>query len=166
MDEALLIARLIFGLGIAAHGAQKLFGWFGGHGIAGTGGFMESMGYKPGKLFALGAGLGEFGGGVLLALGLLGPIGPALMVIVMLVAIFTVHVSKGFFAPAGVEMPLLYIGSALALAFAGFGAFSLDAAFGLSVLPGARMTWTVFAAAVVLAILNLLARRRAPQPAP
>ncbi|HEY8370791.1 MAG TPA: DoxX family membrane protein, partial [Thermodesulfobacteriota bacterium] len=63
MDAALLIARLILGLGLAAHGAQKLFGWFGGYGIKGTGGFMETLGFRPGALFAVAAGLGEVGGG-------------------------------------------------------------------------------------------------------
>ena len=64
MDIALLIVRLVIGLGIFAHGAQKLFGWFGGYGLAGTGGFFEGLGFKPGKLFAAGAGLGEVGSGL------------------------------------------------------------------------------------------------------
>ena len=67
MDAGLLIARLIVGLGLAAHGTQKLFGWFGGHGLTGTGGFFESLGFRPGVLFALAAGLGELGGGLLTA---------------------------------------------------------------------------------------------------
>ena len=65
----LLIVRLVVGLGFAAHGAQKLFGWFGGYGLAGTGGFFETVGFKPGKLFAGAAGVGEVLGGLLLALG-------------------------------------------------------------------------------------------------
>src|SRR5665213_371156 len=78
MDIALplLIVRLVIGLGFASHGAQKLFGWFGGYGLAGTGGFFESIGFKPGKLFAGAAGASELIGGLLLALGLGGPIGP------------------------------------------------------------------------------------------
>ena len=59
MDLGLLVARLVLGPLMAAHGAQKLFGWFGGHGLSGTGGFFESLGFRPGRLFALAAGLGE-----------------------------------------------------------------------------------------------------------
>jgi putative oxidoreductase len=57
LDLGLFLIRLVFGLVLAAHGAQKLFGWFGGYGIAGTGGFLESMGFRPGKMFATAAGL-------------------------------------------------------------------------------------------------------------
>ena len=67
MDTALLLIRLTFGLAIAAHGAQKLFSWFGGYGIKGTGGFFEAIGFRPGIPFAIAAGLSEFCGGVLLA---------------------------------------------------------------------------------------------------
>src|SRR5689334_21517873 len=107
MNEVLLIARVILGLSLAAHGAQKLFGWFGGYGVAGTGGFFENLGFRPGSLFAIAAGLGEAGGGILTALGLFGPAGPALIVLVMTVAILTVHARAGFFATAnGLELPL------------------------------------------------------------
>ena len=87
MTTALLIARLLLGGALFAHGAQKLFGWFGGYGVKGTGGFMESLGFRPGPMFAIAAGLGETGGGLLTALGLGGPIGPALIIMVMIVAI-------------------------------------------------------------------------------
>ncbi len=160
MSMALLIIRLIIGLGIAVHGSQKLFGWFGGYGIAGTGGFFEGLGFRPGPLFALAAGLGETAGGVLLVLGLGGPIGPAIVVMVMLVAIFSVHVSKGFLNQnGGWELPVLYLAGALALAFAGPGAYSLDRVFGIAVLSAESQVWYVLAAAAVLAGLNLLARR-------
>lgn len=79
LSAGLLVGRLVVGLGIAAHGAQKLFGWFGGHGLAGTAGYFESLGYRPGRLFALAAGLGELTSGVLFALGMLGPVGPGLL---------------------------------------------------------------------------------------
>src|SRR5437868_10602911 len=91
LDLGLLVVRVIFGLIFAAHGAQKLFGWFGGYGLAGTGGFMETLGFRPGKTFATAAALGEFFGGLLLLLGFLGPVGPALMISVMTVAMITVH---------------------------------------------------------------------------
>jgi putative oxidoreductase len=98
MNTGLLILRLVMGLAMAAHGSQKLFGWFGGGGITGTGAFLESIGFRPGSRFALMAGLSEFFGGFLLALGFMGPVGPALMVSVMLIAIVTVHLGHGFFA--------------------------------------------------------------------
>src|SRR5256885_4447745 len=80
MDAALLIARLIIGLGLAAHGTQKLLGWFGGYGLKGTAGFFESIGFRPGVLFALAAGLGEVAGGLLTAAGVFGPLGPPLII--------------------------------------------------------------------------------------
>src|SRR5437870_9117397 len=128
MNEGLLVARLIFGLVMAAHGAQKLFGWFGGYGIAGTGNFFESIGFRPGRLFAALAGLGEFGGGLLLALGFLGPIGPALILSVMIVAAVTSHLGKGLFAMnGGIEVPLLYAAVSTGLALTGPGRYSVDA---------------------------------------
>jgi putative oxidoreductase len=160
MSIALLIVRLIIGLGIAVHGSQKLFGWFGGYGIAGTGGFFEGLGFRPGPLFALAAGLGETAGGVLLVLGLGGPIGPAIVVMVMLVAIFSVHITKGFLTQnGGWELPALYIAGAAALAFTGPGAYSLDRILGLTILSAESDVWYALAAAVLLAGLNLLARR-------
>lgn len=162
MDTILLVIRLFFGLAFAAHGAQKLFGWFGGHGLEGTGTFFEQLGYRPGRLFATAAGLGEFGGGLLLALGLLGPIGPALMVVVMLVAILSVHIGNGFFTMnEGVEMPLLYTAAAILFAYLGFGAYSLDAAFGLTSLYDPAITTTALLVAVVLALINLAFRHPA-----
>jgi len=162
MDIALLVVRLIVGLAIAAHGAQKLFGWFGGYGLAGTGGFFEGIGWRPGRLFALGAGLGEFGGGALIALGLGGPIGPALVVMVMVAAIFSVHFSKGFWqANGGYELNSMYVALAIALAFTGFGAYSLDRAIGLTGFSE-LYTWVVLAAGAALGLLNLLLRRPAP----
>ena len=158
MSIALLLARLMFGLGLAAHGAQKLFGWFGGYGPKGTGDFFEGMGWRPGVLFAVAAGLGEAGGGLLLALGLLGGIGPGVMIVVLLTAILTVHIGKGFFAPNGWELPSLYIAGALAIDFAGFGAYSLDNAFGLNVFTAESVRWTIIGAAIVLALLNAGAR--------
>src|SRR5207302_6021531 len=125
---ALLIARLLLGGALFAHGAQKLLGWFGGYGIKGTGGFMETLGFRPGSLFAAAAGLGEVGGGLLTALGLGGPIGPALIIMVMLVAILTVHLPNGFWQTAnGYELNTMNIAGALTFAFVGFGPFSLDA---------------------------------------
>jgi putative oxidoreductase len=166
MDAGLLIVRLILGLAISAHGAQKLFGWFGGYGLQGTGGFFESLGFRPGVRFALAAGLSEVGGGVLIAVGLFGPVGPALIILVMLVAIFSVHWRHGFFASSnGIELPLMYVTAALVLAVAGPGAYSLDGLFGLAMLSRPVAAWMAIAVAVVLALANVALRRSAPAPA-
>lgn len=164
MEIAILLARLLLGLALAAHGAQKLFGWFGGYGIKGTGGFFETLGFKPGTLFAAGAGLGEFGGGLLTALGLGGPIGPALIVMVMLVAMFTVHWKNGFFAATnGIELTLMNITGALLLAFVGPGLYSVDAVLGINAAWPDSIRWISLAVAVVLALVNIAIRRPAPE---
>src|SRR5215471_13631833 len=117
MDAGLLIVRVVFGLLFAAHGSQKLFGWFGGYGLSGTGAFFEGLGFRPGRLFAAADGLAEFGGGILLAVGLLAPVASAAIVSVMLVANLTVHWRNGLLALTnGVELPLLYTVAALSLA--------------------------------------------------
>ncbi len=164
MSVAILIARVLLGGVLAAHGAQKLFGWFGGHGPAGTGGFFEGLGFRPGVLFAIAAGLGEFGGGLLTLLGLGGAIGPAVIVMVMLVAIFSVHITKGpFVTSGGWELNTGNIAAALAIGFAGNGVYSLDNAFGLSFVTDQRQIALAFLAAIILAILNLFARRSPAQ---
>jgi putative oxidoreductase len=166
MSIGLLIGRLVFGFGLAAHGSQKLFGWFGGHGLKGTGGFFHSTGFRPGSAFALAAGLGEFVGGMLTAFGLGGPFGPALMIVVMIVAMVSVHLPHGFFVSGnGVEVPLLYGAAAVVFAFAGSGAYSLDALFHLRALWAPTVAWVAVAVAVVLALLSLVLRRREPTKA-
>ncbi len=163
MDAALLFVRLVVGLSLAAHGAQK-FGLLGGYGLAGTGGFLENLGFRPGRVFAFFAGLGEAGGGLLMALGLFGALGPATIVMVMLVAIFSVHLSKGFFITnGGWELNSAYIAGAVAVAYVGNGAYSLDNLLGLAFLDTPQWASIFMAAAIVLTVLNLLVRRPAPQ---
>jgi putative oxidoreductase len=162
MDTGILIARLVLGLAIAAHGAQK-FGLFGGYGLDGTGQFLEQLGFRPGRAFALAAGLGEIGAGLLTALGLFGPVGPALMVQVMAVAMISVHWGHGFFAQQqGVELPLLYLTGGLALTATGAGAYSLDALLGLEGLSNPHIKWIAIGIALAIAALTLAARRSAP----
>ena len=160
MDTGLLVARVVFGLLMAAHGSQKLFGWFGGYGIAGTGGFFESLGFRPGRLFALAAGLAETGGGLLLALGLFEPVAAAIIVAVMVVAAVTVHWQGGLFAMTnGIEVPLLYAAAAAALGLTGPGAYSLDAALGLTPLWTPGVTLTLLALGFAGGLVNVVLRR-------
>src|SRR5438067_2379111 len=133
MSIGILILRLVVGLTLASHGAQKLFGWFGGYGIAGTGGFFEKLGFRPGKLQAVLAGASELGGGLLLALGLATPLAAAVVIAVMLVATISVHWAKGFFVTGGgVEYTLVLGSVAAALALVGPGELSLDRVLGLA----------------------------------
>ena len=160
MDVGLVIARFVLGFLMAAHGAQKLFGWFGGYGIAGTGGFFESLGFRPGRLFATTAGLSEFGGGLLVALGLLGPIGPMLVLAVMIVAAMSVHVQHGLFAMSnGIELPLLYGAGAVALALTGPGAYSLDVVLGLASVWTPALSWSALGIGIGGSVATLAVRR-------
>jgi len=162
MDIGLLVLRLAVGLTMAAHGGQKLFGWFGGYGIAGTGGWLESIGFRPGKVQAVLAGTFEFVGGLLIALGLLTPVGAALVITVMVTAIGSVHLPKGFWVTdGGFEYNLMILASSAALSFTGPGAYSLDAVNGLLFggwLPGV----IAVLAGLVLGGGALAGRRPAP----
>ena len=126
MAYGLLLLRVVAGGTIWAHGAQKLFGWFGGHGVRGTAGFFENVGFRPPLVLAALAGLGE-SGGLLFAAGFLTPLAALGMVIVMLNAIIVVHWSKGFFnGNGGFEFPLSLATIAVAVAATGPGRFSID----------------------------------------
>jgi putative oxidoreductase len=165
LNLGLLLIRVIFGLVMIAHGAQKLFGWFGGYGLAGTGGFFESIGFRPGVMFAAAAALSEFVGGWLFALGLFGPVGPALIIAVMLVASISVHWRNGLFAATnGVEVPLLYATAVLGLALIGFGTFSLDAVLGLATIWTPALIGLALAVGVIGGLANLLLRKRPTTP--
>jgi len=157
----LLVIRTLFGISMAAHASQKLFGWFGGYGLKGTGGFFETLGFRPGVAYAAAAGLSELGGGVLLALGLLTPFGSAAVFSAMIVAIFSVHVKNGFFAMVnGIELPFLYAVAALGLAFAGPGAYSLDNALGLEFMNEPSFVAGILVLSIIGAIVTLASRRQ------
>jgi putative oxidoreductase len=161
MDSGILVLRLVLGLLMAAHGSQKLFGWFGGHGLAAISGMFESLGFRPGRFFAPAAAISEVGSGLLVALGLFGPVGPALMLTVMIVAAVSVHLPNGLFATSnGIEVPLLYGVGAAALALTGPGVFSLDALLGFTPLWTSTLSWAALAAGILGGVANLALRRR------
>ena len=119
--------RVPAGIIFAAHGAQKLFGWFGGYGLEGTGQWMDSIGLAPGYLMALLAGAAEFFGGLALIAGLLVRPAAAALAVAMVVAIFSVHIDKGLFvAKNGYEFALALLAIAVALVFSGAGRGSVD----------------------------------------
>jgi putative oxidoreductase len=121
--------RIPAGIIFAAHGAQKLFGWFGGYGLEGTGQWMDSIGLAPGYLMALLAGGAEFFGGLALIAGLVVRPVAAALAVAMIVAIFTVHADQGLFvAKNGYEFALALLAIAVALLFSGAGRGSLDRA--------------------------------------
>ena len=125
----LVVLRLGIGLIIAAHGAQKLFGWWGGPGMTKWAQSVQRLRIRPARPWAWVAALSEFGGGLLLAIGLLSPLGSLAIIGAMLVAIATVHLRKGFWtSKGGYEFNLSLIAGAAALAFTGPGSYSLDGA--------------------------------------
>ncbi|OEE91161.1 DoxX family protein [Vibrio crassostreae] len=122
-----LVLRVPVGIILAAHGAQKLFGWFGGYGLEGTGQWMASIGLAPGYLMALMAGSAEFFGGLALIFGLLTRPAALVNAFAMLVAIFSVHISHGLFiSNNGYEFALALFAATLALAIQGGGKFAID----------------------------------------
>jgi putative oxidoreductase len=130
MSYGLLLLRVVVGGTMFSHGAQKLFGWFGGHGLRGTAGFFESMGWRMPLAMAFLAGLAETSG-VAFALGLLTPLAALGIAVVMLNAIFVVHWRNGFFnSNGGVEFPLTLATVAVAVAAIGPGRFSIDRLIG------------------------------------
>jgi putative oxidoreductase len=135
-DTAPLIVRLAQGSLMAGHGAQKLFGSFGGPGLEGTSGFMEMLGMRPGRPWAYLAGLSEFGGGVLTALGLFNPLGPLGVIAAMSMATRKAHWGKPIWVTeGGAELPVLNIAISTALMIREPDGYSLDRVLGIR-LPG------------------------------
>ena len=158
----LLILRLVIGLTLASHGAQKLFGWWGGPGLAGWTEIVERLRIRPARPWALIAALSEFGGGLLLALGFLSPFGNIAIAGAMLVAVATVHLSKGFWnAKGGYEFNLAILAAVAALALTGPGALSLDSALNIH-LPEPATLIVLTIALIVGVAVTLGSRRPAP----
>ncbi|WP_406236726.1 DoxX family protein [Nocardia sp. NBC_01009] len=145
-DIGLLLLRVVFGGLLAAHGTQKLFGWFSGYGWSKNAAAFDSMGYNPGKLFGTLAGLSELTGGLLLLLGLLTPLAAAIVLGTMINAINTTW-SGGLMTGKGYETALLFAVVGATIAFTGPGKFSLD-----SGRPWQRQGFVWGAGAVVLAV--------------
>lgn len=164
-DLALLLARSVLGASIAAHGAQKLFGWFEGPGLGGTAQMMQHLGFTPGDRFARLASLTEVGAGALIATGTGGPIGPALLLGVMGTAVGSVHLKNGYWNQnQGFELNTMYGLLALLLAVEDHGRLSVDAATGLRGKMKPIVGWLALAAAGAGAAYVL--SRRAPQGQP
>ena len=162
VDFALLILRVVSGGLLAGHGAQKLFGSFGGYGLQGTAGWLESTGLKPGQFWATMAGGGELKGGLLTALGLGGPLGSILTLSAMAMATVKGHWGKPIWAESGgAELPLTNGAIALTLMMTGPGKYSLDNLLGIRV-PGWLSTLVALGALGTL-VVGIMSQ---PEPAP
>ena len=159
MDLALLVLRVVVGLLFVGHGAQKLFGVFGGGGLEGTAGMFDSIGLRPGWLHARAAGTAEFAGGALLALGLFTPFAAAALIGVMTAAVITVHLPNGIWnSNQGYEFNLVLTAVVFALAGIGAGGWSLDNAFGFD-LHGTLWAIAALAAGVIGGVGAVLSGR-------
>ena len=157
----LLIARVVIGLTLAGHGAQKLFGWFGGSGFSKQLSGMKGQGYKPAWLWAFFVCLGEVGGGLALASGLLTPLGAAGIVGAMVMAIVKVHWKNGFWnGKRGIEFPLALLAVAVQFGIAGPGDYSLDALLKLN-WPNALIFGILAVVAIIVDVVGLLMTRPA-----
>jgi putative oxidoreductase len=163
-DIALLGARLALGGTMIAHGAQKQYGAFGGPGPEQAAKMMHSLGLRPGEAHATMASSAEMTSGGLIALGLGGPIGPAILTSIMLVAIETVHKQKGYWnTGGGYEMNVMILALALLLANNGYGSLSLDQLIGVTRKMHSGFAWLALAGGVAAA-LGLLAQREVGKP--
>lgn len=153
-DLAFLVLRVLVGLVLAAHGSQKLLGWFGGPGLARASGTMEKLGFRPGRFWALLASGSEFGGGLLVAVGLLTPLAAAGLVAAMLVAVTKAHWKAGFWnSKGGFEYPLTLLAVSAVVGLSPAGRYSLDALLARAGL--ALPSVPAFLVAFVLALIVL-----------
>ena len=158
LSLGLLVLRVVVGLTMAGHGAQKIFGWWGGSGMTGWIQAVTRLRIRPAAPWAWLAALSEFGGGLLLALGLLSPLGSLAIAGAMLVAIATVHWANGFWnGKRGYEFNLTLLGAVVALALTGPGTYSLDQALGIH-LPE-PLTLIAGTIALVVGVAGTLASR-------
>ncbi|HSD01689.1 MAG TPA: DoxX family protein [Gaiellales bacterium] len=157
MTLGLLIIHVVAGLTMAAHGGQKLFGWFEGPGRRGTAGMMDKLGYREPAIMASLAGLAEFAGGLGLALGFLTPLAAIAIVVVMLNAAYTVHLKNGFWNTAGgCEYPLVMSAIAVGIAATGPGDASADNALGfMGTLSGDAWAAVVIVVALIASTLTM-----------
>jgi putative oxidoreductase len=160
MSYGLLLLRVVVGATMFSHGAQKLFGWFGGGGPRGTAGFFGQLGYRAPVVMAIFAGLAE-SSGILFALGFLTPLASLAIAVVMLNAIITVHWPKFFNANGGLEFPLALLTTAVAVAAIGPGRFSIDRAIGWDDnISGLWWGVGVLGAALVISFVTVTFGRR------
>jgi putative oxidoreductase len=170
MSLGLLVIRIVVGLLFIGHGTQKLFGWFGGNGREATASFYENnLELSPGPLMALAAGGSEAGGGILIALGLLTPLGAAAITAVMVMAIATVHFKNGIWVTeSGYEYNLVLIAAVFAITAVGPGSVSLDNVFGFDLAGGgwaiAELAAGALGAVGTLAFGRAWANRGHPHP--
>jgi putative oxidoreductase len=166
VTAGLLVLRLMLGLTLAAHGAQKLFGWFEGPGLTGFATNLEELGIRPGRPWAIISAAVEFGGGLLVAVGLVTPVAALFLVGDLLIAILTIHLARGFWNhDGGYEFPLALIGGLVALSLVGPGAASIDRLIRLSLPEPA--TWLAIVIVVLLGVIAAAASgrvRTADQP--
>jgi putative oxidoreductase len=168
MSYGLLLLRAVLGLTLAVHGAQKLFGWFGGGGPQGTAGSFRGLHFRAPLAMALLAGLAEFGGGLALTVGLATPLASFALIVVMLNAISTVHWPNGFFnGKGGFEFNLLILAAAAALAATGPGRFAIDRLIGWDdKISGLWWGGGALAAAALTSLLTLAFGRERHAAAP
>lgn len=161
MDVALLVVRVTVGLLVAAHGAQKLFGWFGGGGLARSSTMMASAGFRPAFGWTLTGALAEFAGGLLLAYGLFSPLGSLGIGAAMAIAVTKIHWPKLWAQQHGFEYALVILAAAVAVGLAGPGAYSLDAAWGTALPDRLR---GIALAITALGYLAAMVSSMAPAP--
>lgn len=164
-DFGMLVARSIVGGAMAAHGAQKAFGWFEGSGPQKTAGFMKMLGFEDAESMGAAAAYNELVSGTLIASGFLGTLGPSVLIVNMIIAMLAVHKDNGFFAADnGIEVPLLYAAAALAFAAGEYGDCSLDHLFGIDRFLAKRRWFYLGLSVAVGTAIAVLNQRSQSQP--